>query len=178
MKNLLVVLSILFLSATAGRAQGRIDEFRFLLGTYDVQVYLPDGNNGWKEGGRGKAHFYPILDSTFIREDLNLNFGEGTLTMSNSIGRDSRQNQLRMIAMDKEYASIDIYIGHIEKGNIIFNNLTSDRAAPTDSGAGVHFRITYFQVSQKINQSLVEMTSDEGKTWKIYSKQLFNRVGK
>ncbi|MEO1052432.1 MAG: hypothetical protein AAFX87_17505 [Bacteroidota bacterium] len=171
------LLPILLLTIWVGQAsaQKRIDELSFLLGDFDVTVLLPQASGEWVKGGGGQARFYPILDDTFIREDLNLNFGQGTLTMSNSIGRDGRMNQLRMIAMDKEFANIDIYKGEFSDGKIVFDNLTSDIPATTASGQPISFRITYSKISAKENQSLVEMTTDQGKSWRPYSKQVFTR---
>ena len=136
---------------------------------------LPQSDKSWKKGGEGTASFYSILDDTFIREDLKLTFGQGTLTMSNSIGRDGRMNQMRMIAMDKEFATIDIYKGEIIDGKIIFDNVTSDIPALTPEGKRISFKITYSQLSKQENESFVEITYDEGKTWSPYSKQVFRR---
>ncbi|MEL7120278.1 MAG: hypothetical protein AAFO07_12580 [Bacteroidota bacterium] len=171
------LLSVLLVAITFSsiHAQKRIDELNFLLGEFDVTVMLPQQDKSWKQGGEGTASFYPILDDTFIREDLDLTFGQGTLTMSNSIGRDGRMNQLRMIAMDKEFATIDIYKGELNAGKLIFNNLTSDIPALTPEGKRVSFKITYSQLSKQKNESLVEITYDEGRTWTPYSKQIFKR---
>ena len=159
----------------SGYGQKRIDELAFLLGDYTVQVMLQDDLGKWMKGGTGTAKFYPILNDTFIREDLNLTLGTGTLTMSNSIGRDGRMNELRMIAMDKEFAFIDVYKGKLDQNTIIFDNLTSDIPATSPTGQPISFRITYSKISDKVNESFVEMTTDEGKTWKVYSKQIFTR---
>ncbi|MEM1408216.1 MAG: hypothetical protein AAGG59_15650 [Bacteroidota bacterium] len=170
------ITTLLTIFVTLLNAQDRIGELEFLLGTYAVEVKLPNEQGEWKEGGKGQAKFYPILDRTFIREDLSLSFGQGTLTMSNSIGRDGRMNQLRMIAMDKEFATIDIYNGEIEDEKITFDNLTSDIPALTPDGQRISFRITYTKVSDNKNESLVEITNDGGASWKVYSKQIFKKV--
>lgn len=174
MKKTIVLLSFIFISQYLF-AQIKHPELNFLVGNFETKVLLPSPDGNWVEGGKGTAKFYPILDGTFIREDLNLTFGQGTLTMSNSIGKDGRSKKFRMIAMDKEYSVMDVYTGKVEADKLILDNINSDLPFVTANGDSISFRLTYSKVSDNENQSLVEMTKDGGKTWIPYSKQRFIR---
>lgn len=176
MRLYLFVLVIFFISTQDLLSQVKDVRLNFLLGSFDTRVLLPDGKGGWQPEGKGRADFFPILDGTFIREELKLSFGNTTLTMSNSIGQDGRDNQLRLIAMDKEYSTMDVYYGKVETGKLIFTNLHSDIPAVDRDGNKISFKLTYSQVSPSENQSLVEITRDEGKSWTPFSMQKFLRV--
>ena len=174
MKTIATVL-LLWVSLAIQAQESRIHEIDFLLGKYQVQVLLPDGKGGWSKGGSGTATFDPVLGNNFIREELNLTFGQGTLTMINHFGRDGRMNQLRMIAMDKEFATMDFYNGEVIDQKVVFENTASDIPFRDQDGNKISFRITYSQKNSDTNESLVELTKDEGETWMPYSKQLFIR---
>lgn len=172
----LVFLGFFLLNVNYLSAQLIHPELNFLLGDFETRVLLPDGQGGWVAGGSGKARFYPILDGTFIREDLNLSFGKGTLTMSNSMGKDRRSDKLRMVAMDKEFSTMDVYYGKVEDTKVILDNIDSDLPFKTQDGKQISFRLTYSKISENENESFVEMTKDQGQTWLPYSKQRFIRV--
>ncbi len=165
----------LFMVTVCATGQFKHADLEFLIGSFDTEVLIPDGKGQWKNGGEGSAQFYPFLDNTFIREELELTYGEGTLTMSNSIGRDHRSNEVRLIALDKEFSTMDVYKGNVVGGKLVIDNVSSDLPFVTQEGDSISFRLTYRRISAEQNESLVEMTKDGGITWSPFSKQVFTR---
>lgn len=168
---LLVITSVL---SAQNLTQG-VAPYQYLLGTFKVTVYIPDGNGGWNAGGGGSADVVTTLDGTFIEENMATTIGNSTLTMKNTIGLDGRSKSLRLIAMDKEYSTMDVYHGKSETGRLIFTNLKSDEAFETQDGQSLSFRLTYRQLSAKKNELLVEFTKDRGESWSPYARQEYLR---
>ena len=176
MKNLLF--GIAFVTATVCTAQElKHEKLKFLLGDYEVVANSPDGQGGWKATGSGKASFFTILEGTFVRETIVTSGQMGTLTMDNTIGFDGRTQTLRLIALDKEYSTMDVYHGKIEQNKLILDNLKSDAKFILDNGEEWSFKLTYEMISEDQNQLVVEFTKDDGKTWLPFAKNLFNRMG-
>jgi len=175
----LSILGLILILAQAVSAQistSKIKDFEFLIGSFEVHVNLPDGKGGWQQGGKGTAEFYPILDNTFIREEIATTMGNTTFTMSNTFGIDGRSGQTRLFALDREYSTMDIYYGKIEEDKLIYDNLKSDIPAKTRDGQDISFRLTYSKVNENENEILAEITLDKGKTWRPYAKNKFIRV--
>ncbi|MCE7995749.1 MAG: DUF1579 family protein [Roseivirga sp.] len=149
--------------------------YKYLLGTFKVTVYLPDGNGDWNAGGGGTADFITTLSGTFIEENIATSIGSSTLTMKNTIGVDGRSKNLRLIAMDKEYSTMDVYHGKSDNKTLVFTNLKSDEAFETQNGESLSFRLTYRQLSASKNSLLVEFTKDKGKNWSPYARQEYLR---
>lgn len=174
-RTILFTLQLLLTFTTFGQ-NTKHNELSFLVGNFTVEVFLPNGDNDWKKGGNGKASFSTILNGTFIREDIELNFPAATMHMSNTFGKDGRSGTWRMMALDQEYSVMDVYHGQFINNSFVFNNLESDIAAVNPKGEKINFRITFTKLSDNQNQSLVEMTTDLGNTWNIFSRQVFTRA--
>lgn len=173
----LFLISTLFFSFNleAQQLNPKLTDFVYLLGTYDLTIYVPAGEDNWQEAGKGNASFTTILDGTFIQEDFFTTMGNTTLTMKNTIGVDARTEGLRLIAMDKEYGTMDVYEGEKEGDVITVSNITSDRPFVNDQGEAIAFRLTYSKVDAETNQLLVEFTKNKGETWMPYAKQVYRK---
>jgi len=168
-------------AATIGTAQPLIESmqsFAFLLGEYEVISMRPDGKGGWSEAGKGQASFYPILEGTFVRQEVTTKLGNASLTMNNTFGIDGRSGQMRLLALDREYSTMDVYHGTINDQSLVFSNLESDTPARTPDGTPISFRLSYQSISDSENQLTVELTTDEGKTWQPYARNRFLRKSK
>lgn len=179
MKRIIKCFALPFVLVTlnaSAQTKNKIKDYEFLIGEFEVQVYLPKGNGEWVAGGNGSASFYPILDNTFIREDIATTMGNTTFTMNNTFGTDGRSGQSRLIALDKEYSTMDVYHGKVEKENtLVYDNLNSDIPAKTSDGKEISFRITYSKLNENENQVFAEITLDKGETWRPYAKNKFIR---
>lgn len=171
----IVLLICMFSSLSAQTLTPGVAPYKFLLGEFHVKVFIPDGEGGWNAGGNGEARFVTTLDGTFIEENIATSMGNTTLTMKNTIGVDGRTKSLRMIAMDKEYSTMDVYHGKADTQTLIFNNLKSDRPFETQNGETLSFRLTYKKVTDQKNSLLVEFTKDKGSNWLPYARQEYLR---
>lgn len=70
---------------------------------------------------------------------------------------------------------MDVYSGSSEGTVLKFNNLKSDEAFVSANGTASFFRLTYQKESDKMNSLVVEITTDQGKTWKPFAKHEYLR---
>ncbi len=177
--NLSLLLSICFLITSLKAQQSalnpKLSNYAYLLGEFEVKVYLPDGNEGWKDGGEGTASYSTILEGTFIQENFAITIGNGTLTMNNILGIDPRTKELRLIALDKEYGTMDIYEGKIDQDTFFVSNLHSDARFELSNGDKLAFQLTYSPLTESSHRLLIEFTKDDGKSWHPYAKQYYIR---
>lgn len=150
--------------------------FGQLLGEFQMQLFVPNEDESWQEVGNGVAHYESILGGSFLRKTAVNDFGGTTLTMETTIGFDQKSNQPKLIALDKEYGSIDIYEGNIKADSIEFINLNSGVSFTTKDGKSLYFRLTFYEITETSHKFLVEFSSDEGNTWSPYVKQYCKKV--
>lgn len=160
-------------SRETGNLTAGLETLSYLKGQFKVRLFLPDGKGGWQETGGGTAEYKTILDGCYIRESVAVKTPRWTITMDNTIGIDGRTKQPRMIALDKEYSTMDVYEGKLDGSTLIFNNLHSDRRFTTSRGDKLAFRITLSRLDEHRHQMLVEYTKDEGQNWGPYVRQEF-----
>lgn len=177
----LMYLFIIALSAAAYplRAQTlnpKLKALSYMLGNWNVKTYHPNGKGGWKIPTTGKAEYATILEGTFIREKVKFNTGKSTLTMFNILGIDPRTKKLRMIAMDKEFGTMDVYKGDIQGRNAYLSNLRSDERFEDKAGNHWAFRLSFTFISNDEFSLLVEYTKNDGKSWKIFQKNVYHRA--
>ncbi|OEK02886.1 hypothetical protein BFP97_15740 [Roseivirga sp. 4D4] len=151
------------------------EPFFYLLGDYTVYAYLPSDKESWLQSGLGKASFTPIFDSTYVVEKVFTDMGEWTLTMQNTFGIDKSSGKVKIFTIDKEFGTMDTYVGKVDEDRVSVNNLSSDSRFISPSRESLAFRLTYSKLNDESNQLIVESTHDEGKSWKPYVKYIYQK---
>ena len=151
------------------------ESFSHLLGDYTVYAFLPSDKDGWIQSGLGTASFTPIFDSTYVVEKVFTDMGDWTLTMQNTFGIDKSSGKVKIFTIDKEFGTMDTYVGKVDKDRVSVNNLSSDSRFISPSGESLAFRLTYSKLNDESNQLIVESTHDEGKSWIPYVKYIYQK---
>ncbi|MEO9965439.1 MAG: hypothetical protein ABJF11_06615 [Reichenbachiella sp.] len=112
-----------------------------------------------------------LLDSTYIDEEFAIRMESGSITMRSTLGVDGRTNELRLIALDKEYSTMDVYAGTATGRTLVLSNLKTDVAFKSADGTQFSFRLTLEPCKSCHHQLTVEYTNDNGQTWKRFSRQ-------
>lgn len=181
MKRQLLYLGALLIMSVATEASAqtlnkKLSAYQHFLGTFELEIYFPDPAGKFAKVGTGKATIGTALDGTFLQEEKATKVGQGGLTMLNIIGIDPRTGGFRLFAMDKEFGTMDIYLGKADGKNLVFDNVKSDAKFVNQNGSSLSFRLTYTFESVDRNILVVESTEDEGTTWKPYARAVYNRV--
>lgn len=158
------------------KVKPHLKPYVYMLGHYNVEVYAPLPNGKWKQDGTGFATFTPIMDGTYIREDVSTATSTYNLTMINTMGIDSRSNKFKLFALDKEYGVMDVYEGQVSGDTIRVTNLHSDEKFIGQDGQEMSFRLTYNLVPEGAFELLVEFTTDEGRSWKPYARHRYKTL--
>ncbi|MEO1253463.1 MAG: hypothetical protein AAFY41_01075 [Bacteroidota bacterium] len=169
---LLNILFPIFLQSTV--AQSFSNDHSYLLGKYSIEVYAPDDSGNWKRAGDGKATFESILDGKFIREKSEATHSGYPLTMDVTMGTDGKTQRTKLLALDKEYSSFDIYEKVAADDGIKFANLDSDPFI-TEDGQKMYFQLHYKFLDDDSNELIVMFSMNEGISWKPYAKYLYKR---
>ncbi|WP_422362272.1 hypothetical protein [Reichenbachiella sp.] len=169
----LIVMALFFggFVSQAQKSDNKLAPFYYLLGEYDIKVFTPDSIGQWQADGTGVSTYSMLFDSTYIDEMFVLNMTNATLTMRSTLGVDGRTKGLRLVALDKEFSSMDVYAGRAEGEKLILSNLDSDEAFATENAGKISFRLTVTPSKTCHHEMLVEYTNDQGKTWKKFSRQ-------
>lgn len=169
----LILIALFFtgLASQAQKSENKLAPFYYLLGEYDIKVFSPDSAGQWRPDGTGVSIYSTLFDSTYIDEMFVLNMTNATLTMRSTLGVDGRTKELRLVALDKEFSSMDVYAGKAEGKKLILSNLDTDEAFETENAGKISFRLTVTPSQTCHHEMLVEYTNDQGKTWKKFSRQ-------
>lgn len=163
---------------TAASAQNlveRLQGLNYMVGEWKAITYNPTADGGWDDGHPGTSKITTILDGTFIQEEAFFNMGGGIkLTMVNTLGIDPRTKEFRMMALDKEFGTMDVYKGTMKGDSFSVTNLKSDARFETQTGA-LAFRLSVAKSDEGVFSLLVEATNDDGKSWKAYSKIIYKK---
>ena len=171
MKQLLLLLFVIStLGSQAQNTENKLRPFYYLIGSYDVKVFAPDESGNWQPDGSGQSTYSLLFDSTYIDENFVLNLSNATMTMRSTLGVDGRTKELRLIAMDKEYSTMDVYDGKAEGRKLVLSNLDSDEGFQTQNAGKISFKLTVWPSEKCHHELLVEYTNDGGNTWKKFSK--------
>lgn len=172
MKQIIVIISLLVSLISASNAQeSQLAPYFYLLGAYDIKVYSLTEDDRWIASGTGYSVYQPLFDSTYIDETFQLKMSTGTLTMRSTLGVDGRTKQLRLVALDREYSTMDVYAGESNGQSLILSNLKTDVAVDSDNGEKMSFRLTISPGTTCHHEMLVEYTHDNGASWKKFSRQ-------
>ncbi|MBL7472034.1 DUF1579 family protein [Robertkochia sediminum] len=147
----------------------------FLSGTWEVRNFARE-NDTWKLLGTTKSTGALEHDGRFVSERTKFLTPFGTINMITFIGFDSKAKKFKLSAMDKEYGLMDIYLGGWTNNALVFDNLSSDLPVKTEDGKHLHFRLTYKDITERSFTHLVEGTTDQGKSWFIFSRSVFNKA--
>ena len=158
-------------TSQAQKVDNKLAPFYYLLGEYDIKVFSPDSTGQWRPDGTGVSTYSTLFDSTYIDELFVLNMTNATLTMRSTLGVDGRTKELRLVALDKEFSSMDVYAGKADGQKLVLSNLDTDEAFETENAGKISFRLTITPSQTCHHEMLVEYTNDQGKTWKKFSRQ-------
>jgi len=146
-------------------------KLRFLLGEYDVVAYNSVDHRAWVVSGNGTANY--TLEDKFIVEKVEIFRQDITISMHNTIGRDSKKESFHMQTLDISSGIMDIYQGDI-KGNVLtFHNIESTINAKNEDS--LNFKLIYKQLSNTENELIVGCSRDNGKTWFPFLKNHYKK---
>ena len=153
----------------SGDARAAMEALRPMAGEWRQKVYMwRDGK--WSEPIEERATFNFILNDLALRKLIPERDGVG-VRMETTIQYDQYRNVYRKVAMDDGWGNMDIYEGKmVEPGKIIFDNIRPGTYAIGQNGEVYYFRLTLTIEDQNANQLLVEISSDQGKSWTNFQR--------
>lgn len=143
----------------------------FLIGDYDVKAYNSIDHRAWIESGNGTANY--TLEDKFLIEKVEIFKKDMTISMHNTIGRDSEKESFHMQTLDITSGIMDIYKGDITDNVLIFTNI--DSTINTKNEDSLSFKLIYKQLSNAENELIVGCSRDNGKTWFPYIKNHYRK---
>ena len=143
----------------------------FLIGDYDVKAYNSIDHRAWIESGKGTANY--TLEDKFLIEKVEIFKKDMTISMHNTIGRDSEKESFHMQTLDITSGIMDIYKGDITDNVLIFTNI--DSTINTKNEDSLSFKLIYKQLSNSENELIVGCSRDNGKTWFPFIKNHYRK---
>ena len=180
MKILITLSFTLFTALCHGQNDTKEYVYDRLSGDFNLEIYSPSTseNGKWSKSGFGQASFVSFFDGTYIREQVKTNIQGNSYHMDNTIGIDGRSGNFRLIAVDKEFSTMDVFNGRFENNRLVFDNLLSDLKMYNPKGEEINFKLTYSFHENGKNVLLVEYSKDSGNNWLPFSKQIQIPVNK
>ncbi len=178
-RKLLLICLIVFVLGCPFLLNAQVDQmkpFNALTGNWTVENYKLNTNQDWEFIGRTTSKISTFFEGKFVNENVKYLTASGEINMSTYIGYDSRIKSFKLSAMDKEFGVMDIYFGELKDEEIVFTNLDSDVPFKIDNGKSLWFKLTYKDISNDSFTHLVEGTTDQGKTWFVFSKAIYKKV--
>jgi hypothetical protein len=146
-------------------------KLRFLIGEFDVVAYNSLEHRAWVESGKGTANY--TLEDKFLIEKVEIFRKDVSISMHNTIGRDSEKESFHMQTLDISSGIMDIYKGDINNNVLTFHNI--DSTINTQNKDSLNFKLIYKQLSNTENELIVGWSRDNGKTWFPYLKNHFKK---
>jgi hypothetical protein len=144
-------------------------KLQFLIGDYDVIAYNSIEHRAWVESGRGTANY--TLEDKFLIEKVEIIRNDLTISMHNTIGRDSEKESFHMQTLDISSGIMDIYKGVIKENILTFHNI--DSTINSKNQDSLNFKLIYKQLTNSENELIVGCSRDNGKTWFPYLKNKY-----
>lgn len=90
------------------------------------------------------------------------------------IGIDPRAEEFRVLALDKEFGTMDVYKGSYEDHKLPVTNL-GDSGFLVEDGKSMHFRLVYTMPTNGKMYLAVDYTVDRGATWFPFQRVIYTR---
>ena len=154
---------------STAQSPGISPHFFDLVGNWSVEVDVPGNENNWIRHVGSTAEFSILLDSTFLVEDVVYRMAGQTLTMHLIYGVDPRTKKYRVLALDKEFGTMDVYAGEFNENTLVVDNL-DEAGFPMADGSSMHFRLSYYFDSPSEHRLFVDFTKDAGENWAPFQR--------
>lgn len=166
------------LISCVGNAQSKSSldsEFFDKKGLWSVVVEEPDGD-GWASNMPSTASFKGLLDDTFLVEDVKLVSSNGVVNMHIIFGVDPRSGDYRVMALDKEFGTMDVYKGSYQHKVLTVTNLEDEGFVLEDGSGSMHFQLNYDLSKADSVILLVNFSLDDGENWEPFQRVNYTRA--
>ena len=172
---LLTVLLIINVSVSYSQQEPELSpHIDNLIGKWEVIVEAQNRAGEWIKGESSTSTFSSLLDGTFVQEKVTYLGPDMTINMHIIFGLDRRTEAYRVFALDKEFATMDVYTGEMKQSTLVVDNL-GDEGFLLSDGKKLHYRLTYVFMHKDSLELNVDYTADEGTTWKPFQRIKYAR---
>ncbi|MEO0695631.1 MAG: hypothetical protein AAFY84_05990 [Pseudomonadota bacterium] len=160
----------------SGSARAAMEKLRPLAGEWEMAV------SSWRDGVWSEPEIERTRISYFLN-DLALRrevpeHSPTNVKMETTIQFDQYRNVYRMAALDDSWGNMDIYEGQeTETGTFVFDNIRTGTFAVGPQGEVFSFQLTIEIEDMNSHAMLVEISTDNGKTWAPFQRLERTRLG-
>lgn len=147
----------------------------FMTGAWSV-VHESAEETGWQSHDAQPSTVEFMLDGAGLREVGLFPFGENIATVETIFGYDAMRELYRIFVLDSQFGVPDVYEGNFDdSGALVATNLRTDTPWVTESGATIHFRLTW-STRDEAHLFTVDMTADRGESWTPLYRSTYTRA--
>ena len=158
---------LLLMTGAASRAESEaMQALAFLDGTWTAtyHAYAEDGTT--TEVGQNESVYSRSLNGQLIEESHTV-LGTGpAFPMRSFYSWDGRKGVYRLAAVDENGGMMDIYEGSLTDNTLVMDNLAHETFYALEDGREMAFRLNWTFVSDDEVDLRVEMSLDQGETWR------------
>ncbi len=138
----------------------------FLEGTWTSTYFTYSADGDREVVGANESVYTRSLDGQLIEESHTV-LGTGpAFPMRSFYTWDARKRVYRLAAIDQNGGMMDVYEGSLIDDRLVMDNLAHETFYATDDGGEMAFRLNWAFVSEDAVDLRVEMSLDEGETWR------------
>ena len=158
---------LLLMTGAASRAESEaMQALAFLDGTWTATYYAYADDGSKTEVGRNESVYSRSLNGQLIEESHTV-LGTGpAFPMRSFYSWDGRKGVYRLAAVDENGGMMDIYEGSLTDNTLVMDNLAHETFYALEDGREMAFRLNWTFVSDDEVDLRVEMSLDQGETWR------------
>ncbi len=138
----------------------------FLEGTWAATYYAYTETGDKEPVGNNESVYTRSLDGQLIEESHTV-LGTGpAFPMRSFYTWDARKQVYRLAAIDQNGGMMDVYEGSLIDNRLVMNNLAHETFYATADGSEMAFRLNWTFVSDDTIDLRVEMSLDQGESWR------------
>ncbi|WP_412546798.1 DUF1579 family protein [Maricaulis sp. MIT060901] len=163
--------------APGAEAREEMSRLASLAGSWvaTIEIMQPDG--GWETAGEEMVEIRYMLGGLALREDP-AEHPVNPFRLESTIQYDQNRDLYRLAVMDDTWGNMDIYEGEWnEDGALVLTNLRSGTSFENPDGTSLSFRLTTRIDGPNSNVFQIDMTADNGETWRPYQRISRTRYG-
>ena len=158
---------LLLMTGAASRAESEaMQALAFLDGTWTATYYAYADDGSKTEIGHNESVYSRSLNGQLIEESHTV-LGTGpAFPMRSFYSWDGRKGVYRLAAVDENGGMMDIYEGSLTDNTLVMDNLAHETFYALEDGREMAFRLNWTFVSDDEVDLRVEMSLDQGETWR------------
>ena len=166
-RPVLFVTLLLLITGAASRAESEaMQALAFLDGTWTATYYAYADDGSKTEIGHNESVYSRSLNGQLIEESHTV-LGTGpAFPMRSFYSWDGRKGVYRLAAVDENGGMMDIYEGSLTDNTLVMDNLAHETFYALEDGREMAFRLNWTFVSDDEVDLRVEMSLDQGETWR------------